>query len=142
MTVIAWDGKTLAADRQSTCGEIRLIKTKLRRLDNGLVAATAGDSDSGLVLLEWLENGSDPDKWPAFQNTADWVILIVWKNGKVYAYNQRCVPMLVEDPYMAWGSGSAFALGALAMGATAAQAVEAANKHCTSCGFGFDSVEP
>jgi hypothetical protein len=40
---------------------------------------------------------------------------------------------------MAWGIGCDFALGAMAMGADAVQAVEITNKFSIHCGMGVDS---
>ena len=142
MTIVVWDGKTIAADRQITRGDQVSSRVKLKRLDSGAVVCTCGDADRGLMLIDWYINGKDPAVWPAFQRAdTGWVILVVVECGQVYEYNQEPVAIPVEAPYDAWGSGSSFALGALAMGATASQAVEAASKHCNTCGMGVDAFD-
>lgn len=44
MTVIAWDGVTLAADRLSGCTGVRMSLTKIHRVD-GMLVGGAGDMD-------------------------------------------------------------------------------------------------
>lgn len=142
MTVIAWDGKTLAADRQVTRGDQVGSRIKLKRLESGAIFVFAGDSDRGLVLMDWFAKGKDPANWPAFQRAeSGWVQVIIAEGGNLFEYNQEPVGIPVETPYWAWGSGASFALGALAMGATATQAVVAASKHCNTCGMGVDAFE-
>jgi ATP-dependent protease HslVU (ClpYQ) peptidase subunit len=51
------------------------------------------------------------------------------------------VRQVVEDPFMAWGSGRDFALGAMAMGATAREAVAVACRFNVYCGNGIDAFD-
>lgn len=140
MTVIAWDGKTLAADRRVSYGDLVATRTKIRRLESGAVIACSGDTDKVLALEKWYEAGANPDEWPQAQRSDNWARLVVQDvDGKVYEYNQEPYAIRCEDEYFAWGSGASFALGAMAMGADAVEAVTAAIKHCSSCGGGVDS---
>jgi hypothetical protein len=139
MTVIAWDGKTLACDRQSTIGEKIATRTKLLRLP-GVICATCGDTDSGLELKEWVRNGMDPKAWPSFQSTDSWVILVIATKDGVFEFNQRPFPIPCEDQFMAWGQGHAYATGAMAAGKDAVEAVRIASRFCTTCGMGVDYV--
>ncbi|WP_316415289.1 hypothetical protein [Mesoterricola silvestris] len=141
MTVIAWDGKTLAADRQATNCGLASSCTKIQRFENGAIVGMTGEIAGGLNLFKWYANGSDPEKWPARQATDDWSRLIVVENGKAFTYEHLPVPVPVEDPFMAWGSGCDFAMGALAMGADARMAVEIASRFSDSCGMGVDAFD-
>lgn len=142
MTVIAWDGKTLAADRQMTWAEMRSTVCKLRKLPNGEVLGVTGNSARAVVVLKWYEDGADPEKWPQCQTEADYARLIVARpGGKLVYFDWLPIEQIIIDPFMAFGVGRDFALGALAMGATAVQAVEAASKHCNTCGMGVDAFE-
>ena len=140
MTVIAWDGKTLAVDRQCTRGDIKSVRTKLTKISDSIAVATAGDSDRDLILKEWVKNGRKIEDWPAFQKTDTFSQLIVLIGNSIFEYQQEPIGVLVESPFMAWGSGEDFAMGAMEMGATAIQAVEVANRHCPTCGFGVNSI--
>lgn len=48
MTTIAWDGKTLAADRRVTCGGVTDAKVhKIVRREDGALAGSAGNTSLG-----------------------------------------------------------------------------------------------
>lgn len=142
MTVIAWDGKTLAADRMSTCADMPRITRKLRRLGNGEVAAITGDEDMGCRLIRWYEDGADPAKWPESQRGDNWSRLIVLSADGLKFYEREPHPMRCLDPFMAFGSGRDFAMGAMAMGASAEEAVNVACRFNIFCGCGIDVMRP
>jgi|ERR1035437_4350763 ATP-dependent protease HslVU (ClpYQ) peptidase subunit len=139
MSVVAFDGIHIAADRQGTSGEYINRSTKIRRLLNGDVIAWTGTSENGLAVAQWYEAGADPALWPASQKGEDWSRLIVVSKGRVFTYEQLPIKRLIEDRFSAWGSGRDFALGALANGASAVEAVKVASKLSASCGMGFNS---
>ena len=138
MTIIAWDGHTLAADKQATAGELRTRVTKIMRLKSGEILAMSGELAPGLTVAEWYKNGADPKEWPEFQRTEAWSRLIVASSSGAFFYEQFPVKIHVEEPFAAWGSGRDFALGAMERGATAIEAVEVASKFCCQCGLGVD----
>ena len=139
MSIIAYDGKTLAADRQGTCADLAATHTKIKKIPSGEVLAWTGEEEQGLCLALWYEAGSPVDKWPKFQEGDDWTRLIVASKEGVFTYEQVPKKVCVEDPFMAWGSGRDFAMGAMAMGADAEKAVLIANKHNIYCGKGVMS---
>lgn len=142
MTVIAWDGRSIAADKQMMSGDLRVTTTKLKKLPSGAVVAWAGTIDCGLLLAHWFESGGHIAEWPKFQLDKDrWTILVVAEADKVFFYEQEPTSIAVEDKFMAWGSGRQFALAAMEHGATAKEAVEVAIKFCTSCGVGVDVID-
>lgn len=146
MSVIAWDGKSFAADRQGSNGELRFVAPKLKREVYGkedreeiAILAMTGNQASGLLLMRWWLDGADPKDWPASQRSEDWARLIVWTRYRgVATFEKDPVAILVEDPFMAWGSGRDYALGAMARGATAREAVEIACRFSIYCGLGID----
>ena len=142
MSVVVWDGRYLAADKQATCADMRIVTTKIRRLKSGEIAAWTGDQERGLVLARWYEDGADCEKWPTFQrNKEDWARLIIVSSCRVCFFEMEPEAQLVEEQFMAWGSGRDFAMGALAKGATAEEAVAIANRFCITCGLGVDVME-
>jgi hypothetical protein len=141
MTVIAWDGKTLAVDKQCTFGEIIVRSTKFEILSNGEVMVRSGATDYSLKVFEWYRKGANPKDYPSFQQGDGWVRLVVASKKGVVEFDQTPIPLPCEDPFMAWGAGSFLALGAMAMGATAKQAVMVACQHCVSCGVGVDTID-
>jgi ATP-dependent protease HslVU (ClpYQ) peptidase subunit len=139
MSIVVWDGKTLAADKQGTVGDLRLKTTKIAKLSTGEILGWVGAVEHGLALVNWYANGCKIEEWPETQKGEEWGKLIVITKGKAYEYEQLPIRQLVQSVPAAWGSGRDFALGALAMGADAIGAVKVACKFSTSCGMGIDS---
>src|SRR4051812_17635316 len=110
MSIIAWDGRTLAADRQATRQEMRRAGRKIWRLKNGELASINGIEAAGRELLKWYESGADPAKYPPLQATTDWAQMTIISPRGVFDYEQRPIPVEVTDKFMAWGSGRDYAL--------------------------------
>lgn len=144
MTVIAWDGKTLAADRQGTNCGMRFPATKLFHLADGTVVAGTGVLAAVHRMKQWYENGADVSNYPDCQKTNDdWCRLVVVKpGGSVTYYEGQPVGIPSESVPAAWGSGRDFAMGAMLAGANAVRAVEITNMVSVDCGFGVISAEP
>lgn len=141
MSVVAWDGKVIAADRQGTIAEMRVVSSKMRRTAEAVLAWT-GNQECGLALADWYERGASKDAWPKFQDDMDrWTRLIVADMHGIRYYEQEPVPQYVQQPFIAFGSGRDFAMGAMAMGASAERAVQVASEFCVSCGMGVEVME-
>jgi hypothetical protein len=138
MTVIAWDGRSLAVDRLATSFGLAAEVKKYKRLSTKEVLVCYGDHDKGLIVMNWYEKGGDPEKYPKFQATDDWAGLVVASDKGIKIYNQEPVPLVFEDKFQAWGSGRDYALGAMAMGADAKKAVEITCELNVYCGKGID----
>ena len=139
MTVIAWDGSVLATDKQATSSGLRQTATKLRRI-NGCMCAVTGDWDRAQAVFEWFARGAKPEDYPEFQkNNDDWVgMLVVHPDNKVVKYERVPYPYPIEDTPFAIGSGREYALGAMAAGCNAVQAVHIASRYDAGCGLGVD----
>lgn len=141
MSVVAWDGKTLAADRQATCAGLRTPTSKMCVTKSEIIAWT-GDSDKGRLLADWYLSGADKTTWPKQQEDKDgWVRMIVASASGCKVYEMTPYPLIVHAPFAAWGSGRDYAYGALEMGADARRAVEVANIHSIECGFGVEAYD-
>jgi hypothetical protein len=141
MTCIAWDGKTIAADKRATCAGVHNTTTKLRRIATGEILAWTGDEDAGRIVARWYENGALLEKWPQVQTTDQWSRLIVASKSSVKIFERQPESVEIEDKFHAWGSGRDFALAAMYLGKSAAEAVEIACVFDTSCGNGIDVIE-
>lgn len=136
MSIVTYDKTTIAADRQATCSDMRRQTTKLvRGSDPRIVFAWTGTESLGRILMAWYEAGQDPAKWPAGQATSDWTRMLVARKGFVEEYEQFPSPT-IHRGFAAWGSGRDFAMGALAMGASARHAVVIASRYNIHCGMG------
>lgn len=142
MSVVVWDGKGLAADRQATSYNTRSQAQKVFKAIDGNILAFTGDMSAGLEMVEWYNNGRLLNEFPAVQKTDDWSRLIVCTQDECWFYEKSHIPMQVIDKYTAFGAGADFALGALAMGADALTAVKIANHFNVYCGYGVDYLLP
>lgn len=146
MTVIVWDGKTLAADKMAVQGGLKRPVTKIKKI-NGNLCAISGDWDLAQETFEWFAKGADPEKLPPYyRDKDDWQpMLVITPMGRVIKYERSPYPMEYTESvetqgFYAMGSGRDFAIGAIAMGADAIEAVRVASLYCDSCGMGIDSV--
>ena len=142
MTVIAWDGKTLAADKQATQSDMRRAVKKILKIKGNLLGAS-GDWDRAQEMFDWFAQGADREKYPWFQKEDDkWVgMLVITPDRRILKYERSPIPIdfSLEGVY-AFGSGRDYAYGAMAMGANARKAVLIASRYDTGCGLGVDTL--
>ena len=135
MTTIAWDGKTIAADR--LCSYHSNAVDKLVRMPDGSVCAGAGDSACVAELIAWIAGGaSEKPTFPPDSMT----VLQVFHGFRARYFQSRCVPFPVSTTFFAIGSGADYAMGAMAMGALACDAVKIAAQFDSDTGDGIDSI--
>lgn len=139
MSVIAWDGFRLAADKRILMGNMIRTTTKIFRDGNALVGYSGG-ADAGEEILAWFRRGRDPATFPESQrNKDDWAgLLVVFDDGIIWKFERTPYPVKFPPQLFAIGSGSDFALAAMHCGKDAAQAVEIACLFDSSCGNGVD----
>lgn len=143
MTVVAWDGHVLAADRQVTQAGLRRSGTKLACV-GALRLGCVGSAAYGAALQAWVRAGRKVTDWPkpASHDDADDGTLIVIEEGKVLVYEGQPHPFVIEDTFAAFGSGRDYAMAAMALGQDAQQAVELACRFENGCGMGVDVLTP
>ena len=143
MTVIAWDGITMAADKMADAGGSRLSVTKIFRLKDGSLVGCTGGLAKGLQLIDWLDNSREPDKYPNNDDGDGNTIaslLHITLDGRKFRYEAYSTPFEIEDEKCAVGSGIDFAIMAMYLGHSAVEAVNYTNWLCTSCGCGVDAL--
>jgi hypothetical protein len=140
MTIIAWDGATLAADKRAIIGGglIRTV-TKIWR-HAGVLLAVTGDWDTAAEMREWFKDGAKPALFPPKARRDGAATLIVITGFSIEVYCSGPFPVLIEDDACCWGSGRDYALAALHMGGTARTAVEVACVYQSDCGNGIDCL--
>lgn len=140
MTCIAFDGRTLAADKASSSSGYRRTVTKLFQLPDGGAVAFTGDGDHALALLEWFKDGRKAADWPAAQKDGNGATAFyVDPAATLWLYDKTPHPQMCEDRFDAGGSGRDYALAAMHLGKTAREAVEVAIQFDANCGNGVDS---
>lgn len=140
MTTVAWDGTTLAADCQSTDGRgVMRISHKIYEGDLAVFAG-CGAIDELQQIARYLVGGGER---PAFTADEMFGFLFERATGQIFAIQGRALERLpLAETQHACGSGSSFALGAMAAGATAEQAVVIASRFDCATGLGCDSIRP
>lgn len=141
MTVIAWDGKTLAADKRSTYGGMICTVTKIQKV-NGLLVGGAGEASFIGAMLEWIKGGRVAAEFPSAQASKDdWqTVLVIELDGSTSLYERTPYPIRYEQPHIAIGSGREYARAAMALGFDSVRAVETAMLLDTGCGNGIDAL--
>ncbi|MFX3547700.1 hypothetical protein V8918_02925 [Ralstonia mannitolilytica] len=138
MTVICWDGKTLAADKRATSVGLARTVTKIQRCGDLLLAMT-GDWDVAAEIREWFKAGAVPRDFPA-KAREDLATLIVIGRGSLAVYSTGPFPIPIESEKAAFGSGRDFAEAAMYLGCSAVEAVSVACHFQTDCGNGIDAL--
>lgn len=140
MTCIAWDGHTLAADKQVTSAGVAGTVTKIHRVPGGIVGFS-GNEGHATALLEWFRNGRDPEKWPKKGGESSASAMFITEEGLfTYSGDDGPFPTRREDKFDAWGCGYAYALAAMHLGHDARAAVEVACALDVNCGMGIDTL--
>lgn len=145
MTTVAWDGYRLVADRQM--GYHCVHVSKLRRLNDGSIVGGSGNYDYVMRYFDYLDGlGPMPPFNPDTNMQA--TILRISKTKRKGKYKMElalCTGDLHEirdTKFYSIGSGSDYAMGAMAAGATATKAVEIASKLDASTGKDWDILVP
>jgi hypothetical protein len=141
MTVIVWDGKTLAADRMlsSDHGPTHMGQ-KIFKHDDCLLAFV-GKATHSVEVLAWWIAGHDMATYPRGSVDDCCEMYVVYSNGQLVKYSTSPFGTPLRDKTFTAGCGAEYAAGALAMGADAKQACEIACGLDIQCGHGIDTLE-
>lgn len=141
MTVIAYDGRYVATDKQATRGSYSATCTKVFQVGSK-VATYTGCADHGGMLIAWLRMGADPKAFPQDRDEKTNAYLAVFEWGQpIYCYENYPIPVIIEDPIFAAGNGRDYALAAMYLGFSAERAVEVASHFDVYCGMGVDVID-
>jgi hypothetical protein len=138
VTTVAWKNGQLAADKKldqwmTTC--------KIFKLPNGAHLSGSGNFDDIIEIAAWFNAGCPPESIPQYSGD-DTDLLIMEADGSCYWLTDPFLrKMKITEAYYAIGSGSKVALGAMAAGKSAKDAVIIASKHDVNTGNGVDIVK-
>lgn len=140
MTVIAWDGKAMAADRMRLVDGTPMPACKVFKVRSSdgrqFLVGCAGDSWDATQFLKWMRSQADKDK-PA---PSSLYALVIDEKRRIWLAAEKLIYHEVTLPFFAVGSGSNYAIGAMAAGKSARQAVRIAARFDNKCGLGVDVV--
>ena len=123
MTTIAIRDGVMAATTAVWTSIYRGDSPKIMRTKDGALIATCGDSDMAGPFLAWFEAGADSERIPRIPEKSDFAAIVLLPDESVICFTERFLPMHVSGSFHAMGSGDQLALGAMAHGATAEEAV-------------------
>lgn len=154
MTTIAYRDGILAVDRQMAHGHyIRPTDCKLQVVHTAFsvdyAIAYSGTISMGQAFVQWMEAGRVEGEFPIkiIDRKMGFHALVVQRpavTGRPSCayYGNDLIPISEDEaPYAAQGSGDEFALGAMWQGATAVQAIQAANALCAWSNYGVMYVD-
>lgn len=97
---------------------------------NKYIAAACGTAEDIQAFLDWIADGADLANKKSFglDRECDINAIVVNKKGEIFSYESRLYPFKIDGDYFSIGSGSSFALGAMAFGASASQSIRIASK--------------
>lgn len=142
MSVVAWDGKWLAANTTSISSGLKTKTIKTRCVEkNGktaIIYAWVGDISVGRMLAEWHEKSKRSQDFPSVDKDDGATLIIVSRHmcSQLSSHQPSMVP--IDGAFESWGSGFQVAMGAMYMGASPMNAVRAANSLITTCGGGIE----
>ena len=141
MTVIAWDGKTLAADRLVVVENIRVgLAAKIRRCDGNLIGTT-GVSAIADMMVDWFLAGRNPATYPPEASGAERYgeIIVVTPAREVLIFNNWPTPSTFSaDEQVAIGCAWDTAMVAMKCGLSARDAVLKVSEMDIRLGGGVD----
>lgn len=116
----------MAADSRATYDDDRVVRTEKLFRKGKAIIGLAGESEPGLIFLDWYGSGKEPPRI-LLDGNADFTALVLTRKG-LFEYGKYCREERVHEDFHAAGSGAKVALGAMHMGADAKRAVQIAMK--------------
>lgn len=129
MTTIAYANGIMSADSSNwvKSGNNAYDARKIYRLRNGALVGCAGHDRCIAAFMRWLRAGARYESFPKLKELG---AIVVDPKGKITVFDDGTPePVTVQNKYCAVGVDQDIALGALFVGASAADAVRAAIKH-------------
>lgn len=136
MTTIAYRDGVIAADTLACSGNLADLFVAKIAARAGVLAGATGTSAMCMAFRDWFRRGMVGDP-PSPVNPADkddGYTGVIFPGANVVLMWNDAGWLKAEAPYYAAGSGREIALGALAVGASAEEAVRAASRHDTHTG--------
>lgn len=133
MTILAYRNGILASDSLANVRGTRISAVRKigRDPDGAIFGATGGVADCH-AFLRWCQAGRPDDAMPKLVED-HFSGLLIEKDGTVKEYAPNLNWATHDAPFFGWGPGGDIAIGAMAFGATAIEAVNIAIEYEGSC---------
>lgn len=147
MTVIATNGKIMAADSLQVRGDHFVVnrnRQKLFRMPDGSVVGMSGDAATIAAVRRWMLAGEDYDKPPEYPLADDDRAikgLRLYPDGRVELFDGLLAPFEVEVP-AAIGAADEMAVALMGAGLNPGRAVRECMKWCVWVGGKVRTMKP
>lgn len=135
MSVVCYRDGVMASDSGIFIGDVLIGNVKkIIKTDDGFLAGACGNAEDSSLFLDVASEGMDDDM--VFSEECKFIslnALYVNPKGEVFSVGNKGYPFKVDAPFYAEGAGAEIALGAMAAGASAEEAVEIAIKYSIWC---------
>ena len=137
MTTIAFDGITMAADRQLTGPYIQQIQARKIFKHAGFLYAATGCSEDAEIFENWIkaESQSPPPK------VDDNFHALKAQKDQCWQFDEKLVPYRIGIPVALGGNGASAAMGVMLAGKSSRKAVEIAAKLDPNTGQGIQTMK-
>lgn len=115
----------------------KLVSTSLFGAEKVIVGA-CGDADKMGTAWAWLEDPVSYQKMPKLKGVE---FVALTSDGDILTSSNLINWIKVDEPFYSIGSGSHFAIGAMASGKTTSEAVRTAMKHDPQTGMGVKTYK-
>ncbi len=143
LTVIAYDGTTLAADRLCSFDDGTFCEvTKIfRREADGVIYGVAGQGPQLQAVQDWFENGGNPNSYPESVKDHDHIeLLYIGLDGRIKLLLNSPYPTVIESNRFSIGCASEAALVLMDVGLSAELAVLKVSEFNVFCGCGVNTL--
>lgn len=131
MTIYCYRDGILASDSGVFAnGVCHGHRQKVHKSANGLLYACTARSSNAQAFHDWM-NGADDPAWTGVKPKLDEDFSAHYfaPDGRIFYVDYLLVPAQIEAPFIANGYATDLAIGAMAQGATAIEAVEIALRY-------------
>jgi hypothetical protein len=132
------DGILVADSMVTTSVTSQIVGTckKVHKTKSGILCAGAGNLVDLHKFFRWVDEGMQDDV--AKLDHLDGIL--VKSKDEIYQVDNELFPYVIEAPWYAGGAGDQLAIGAMAMGATAEEALKVAMKYSMGTGGKIQKV--
>jgi len=137
MTIVVFRDGVMAADSLATNhhnARVGKIRKLARRDSDGALAGVAGFAGDCTDFLAWFLRNKEAQSWKGADEENGFSGLVAFPDGRVVGCDVSGRFYGIDAPFHARGSAQAMAMGALAMGASAEEAVKACIDFDIHCG--------
>jgi len=150
MSIIVWDGKTLASDRAMWICNIKHKVQKIHKIEfpgiqGSYLIGGIGTAAFVSAGFKYFRSGFQTEFKPDYKEyddikASEYYFIVINETREIFFYDGKFNSFCILDEKIALGGASEVAIGALDAGATAREAVEICIRRTDYAGLGVDEI--